>query len=232
MSWAGHKRRQILVDPDLQVGISMNILGWLFFFVVVFALLANAPSIIQVLTADTSEDAYIEAVYRLRSFTQFTVLPLAVTFVCMAIHGVVFTHRIAGPVYRLKMTLREMARRHFSEHGVNLRKKDYFKDLAAELNTVIDALREDAARERRMNAETVESVRQLIGTVERGGAGNQEMLALAHAVLDRAERLDRHLAAAGSEQPADRPHVPLPAADLSAAAAPAAPTPSATGPAK
>lgn len=216
-----YKRRQILVDPDLQVGLSMNLLGWLYFYVVVFALLANAPSIYAVLTADATDGVYFEAVQRLQWFTQFTVLPLAVTFVCVAVHSVVFTHRVAGPIYRIKVTLRDMAQRKYAPHGVKLREKDYFKDVATEMNTVIEALREDAARLRRMNTETLEGARGVVDAIERGGIDRHDLLALAHLTLDRSERLDRHL---GVVDDVKAPHVPLPEAELAAAApAPAAP---------
>ena len=193
MAQTRHKRRQVLVDPDLQVGMSMYIVGWLYFYVVVFALLANAPAILAVLTAESGEAAYVEAVQRLRGFTRYTVFPLALTFVAMAVHGVFITHRVAGPVYRLKKTLRELAQRQVAD-TVHLRKKDYFKDLAVELNTALDSVREDAARRRRLNRDTVDRARELVNLLEEGGPeALDRALAAAHTTLDAAERLDRHL---------------------------------------
>lgn len=214
-----YKRRQILVDPDLQVGLSMNILGWLYFYVVAFALLANAPSVWTVFAASPSDPAYFEAVQRLQWFTQFTVLPLAVTFAAVAVHGVVFTHRVAGPIYRIKMTLRDMAQRRYPSKPVTLRKKDYFKDVAADLTTVIESLREDAARRRRMNEETATGARDLVDALEQGRGSRQEILAMAHLVLDRAERMDRHLAAVLPD--GATPPVPLPEKEVAAAVEPA-----------
>src|SRR5688500_18496196 len=113
MAGDGYKRRQILVDPDLQVGLSINILGWRYFYVVAVAHPATAPSIYTVLSGESAHATYFEAVQRLQWCTQFTVLPRAVTFVCVAVHCVVFTHRVAGPIYRIKATLRDMAQRKY-----------------------------------------------------------------------------------------------------------------------
>jgi hypothetical protein len=190
-----YKRRQILIDAELQIGLSMNILGWLYFYVVLFALLANAPSVWAVFTAGATDPSYFEAVQRLQWFAQFTVMPLAATFIAVGIHGVIFTHRVAGPIYRLKQTLRDMAQRKLPDGPVRLREKDYFKDVAQDLTTVIESMKEDGARRRRMNDETVAAARELLHALETGNETNVDVRAMAHRVLDNAERMDRHLAA-------------------------------------
>jgi hypothetical protein len=193
MSAQRPKRREILIDADLQVGMSMHILGWLYFYLVVFAVLANAPSIWITMTADAGDDVYFEAVQRLHWFLRYSVIPLAITFVCVGAHCIAFSHRIAGPVYRFKVTLRDLARRKLPAFPIQLRRKDYFKDLAADMNTAIDVLREDTVRQRTMNADTIQVARDLVAELERG-ADQRRLLALAHLALDRAEHLDRHLA--------------------------------------
>lgn len=226
MAPEGRKRRQILVDADLQVGLSMHILGWLYFYVILFAVAANGSSLWAVATADVADPRYAEAVQHLRWFTQFTVLPLALTFVCVAIHGVFFTHRVAGPIFRIKSVLRAMAQRRYPAGGVKLREKDFFKDVAAEMDIVIESAREDAARLRRMNQETLTSAREVLAALEKAEPAQPEALTLAHVLLDRAERLDRHLSAAEPEP--RTPRVPLPETEIAGCVpAPAAPAPQA-----
>ena len=77
MSQPKYKRREIMVDSKLQLGLAMNLIGWLYFYVVAFALVANAPAIWDVLTAPETDTAYYDAVQRMQWFTQFTVIPLA-----------------------------------------------------------------------------------------------------------------------------------------------------------
>jgi len=51
--------------------------------------------------------------------------------------GVYYLHRIAGPVYRIEKTIREMAEGKKVE-PIKLRKKDFFKSLAEAVNKLID----------------------------------------------------------------------------------------------
>jgi len=192
MAEVKYKRKQILVDPGFQVGLSVNMLAWLYFYILMFALVVNAPWIWSIFTAGAQDPKYQDAVQRLQWFTRFAVLPLALMFVCVAAHGVVFAHRIAGPVFRIKAVLREVARRQYTSIPVRLRPKDYFKDVAAELTTVVESLRDDADRVRRMNQETLEGARSLAAAIEEGRVGKPELLAMAQATLDRAARFDRH----------------------------------------
>jgi methyl-accepting chemotaxis protein len=195
MAEPNRKRRQILVDSELQFGMSLHLIGWLYFYVIAFALLANAPAIFDFLSGSESDIGYAAAVERMRWFAQSTMLPLAMTFVCVAAHCMVFTHRVAGPAFRIRTVLSELAARRLPQRPVTLRDNDYFKDICTELNKVIDAQREDAARQRRMNAEISSGIRDLAAAIDEGRLGKDELLALAKAATESAERVDRHLAA-------------------------------------
>jgi hypothetical protein len=218
MAEVRYKRKKILIDPGFQVGLSVNMLAWLYFYILMFALVVNAPWIWSIFTASAQDPKYQDAVQRLQWFTRFAVVPLALMFVCVAAHGVVFAHRVAGPVYRIKTVLRDVAKRKYPSTPVRLRPKDYFKDVAAELSTMVDALRDDAARVRRMNQETLEGARGLAAAIEEGRLGKSELLAMAQSTLDHAARFDRHVEDALSPTGAEEAS-PAPSADVDAAAA-------------
>jgi len=211
------RRRQKIVDAKFQLGLGLHLVGWIYLYVVVFAVAANLQALSALVFSDMADPEYVEAVHALRGFARFVVVTLALTFVFMALHAVIVTHRIAGPVYRAKMVLREMARRRFPAK-VKFRDKDYLEDLAEEMTNTVVALREDQGRMRRMNAETAESARRLLAAAEAGAAAS-ELETLAHAVLDASDQLDRHLAEpedeAAAAAAADR--VPVPEAELPAA---------------
>src|SRR5262245_34313827 len=122
MAGPEYKRRQILVDRRLQLGLSIQFVAWLYFYVVAFAVLANAESIWALFTQPDSEDAYLEAVDHLQWFTKLTVLPLTLTFACVAVHGVMITHRLAGPMVRIKAVIRDLAQRRLPTRPITLRK--------------------------------------------------------------------------------------------------------------
>jgi hypothetical protein len=219
MAGAHHRRRQILVDRQVQLGLSVHFVGWLYFYVVAFAVLANAESIWALFTQPDAEAAHIDAVQHLQWFTRLTVLPLTLTFACVAVHGVLITHRVAGPIYRIKSVIRDLVQRRLPSEPVTLRKGDCFRDVAEELTKLVDSTRDDHARRRRMNGETVVALRELVAALESGPRPAAETLAMANQALDRAEFLDRHLAAALTTDAGDA--VPPAAA---AAEAPAAST--------
>jgi hypothetical protein len=217
-----YKRRQILIDRQLQLGLSMHFVGWLYFYVVAFAVLANAESIWALFTQPDSESAYLDAVDHLQWFTKLTVLPLTLTFACVAVHGVLITHRVAGPIYRIKAVIRDLAQRRLPSRPVELRKGDCFRDVAEELTKLVEATRDDHARRQRMNAETVAALRELVAALESGPRPATETLAMANQALDRAEFLDRHLAAALVTGAGDEAPEAVAAAQAPADAAPAA----------
>lgn len=218
MSEPRPKRRRFLVDPELQIGLSTEMVGWIYVYFLVFAVVANLGNVLTVLTAGAEEAAYLAAMDEIRGFARYVVLPMGVTFVAMAVHGVFLTHRIAGPIVRLKRTMREIASRRLPS-PITLRRKDHFKDLADEVNAAVGVLREDTTRRRRMSEEVLQATHRLVRALENPAGDRREALALAHSVLDAAEGLSRHLAVTteSTQQDPDAPgHVPLPEAEIPA----------------
>jgi len=194
MAFFDFKRRKVVVDADMQAGLAFNMMGWLYFYVVMFAVVVNGRAIWTAMTSSEADPDYFDAVQRLQWFTRFSVVPLIAMLVCMAVHGVVSAHRVAGPIVRIKQAIRDVANRAYPPTPVTLRPKDYFKDVASDLSTVVDMLRDDAAQLRRVNDETVAGARETLVAIDEGRLGATELAALARATLERAERCDRHLA--------------------------------------
>jgi len=55
--------------------------------------------------------------------------------------SLLYTHRIAGPVYRVRKHLREAAEGRLPDHPVHLRKRDHFKELAGDLNRCMETMK-------------------------------------------------------------------------------------------
>lgn len=205
-------RRKFLVDPELQIGLSIEMVGWIYVYFLLFSAVANTPNLMALATSKPETAAYLAAVDELRGFARNVVLPMGITFVAMSIHGVYVTHRVAGPVVRMKRAMREIAARRIPG-PFSLRKKDHFKDLADEMNAAVAVLREDSTRRQRMSRETTEKLTELVRLLENRPDDLRPAIALAHSVLDGAESLTRHLDATTD---ATRSAVPLPEADLPA----------------
>ena len=135
------RRKRLVVDKKLQLGMALHIVGYVYLYLVLFALLANLGSLKAVVFGG-SEQAYIEAVSRLKIFVEVFVVPLAATFVCMCLHGVLFSHKVAGPLYRFKVTLRKIQDGDLA-NNIALRNDDFFQDLCEDVNGMITQLRGD-----------------------------------------------------------------------------------------
>lgn len=216
MSSSKPKRRRFLVDPELQIGLSAEMVGWIYVYFLVIAVVANAGHLVTLASADPDAAAYLAALDEIRAFARHVVLPMGVTFVAMAVHGVFLTHRIAGPIVRLQRAVRDLGSRRLPGPVV-LRRKDHFKGLAEELNVAVGVLREDAARRRKMSDEVVRAATRLVAAVESAGdapgGARTNLLASAHAVLDSAETLARQLAVSDGQQPAPDGVSPVPLAE-------------------
>ncbi len=68
-------------------------------------------------------------------------LVMFVTILTVGLFGVFFLHRVAGPVYRFHQLFLRLNRNEIPS-DVYLRKKDFFKEVAFELNTLFKLLRE------------------------------------------------------------------------------------------
>lgn len=57
-----------------------------------------------------------------------------------AVYAIVHSHRVAGPAYRLRNALRHLQTRDY-DHYVQLRSKDFLKDLAEQVNLLNQAMK-------------------------------------------------------------------------------------------
>ena len=67
---------------------------------------------------------------------------LFVTVVAASLGGVFFLHRVAGPIYRIRVTLKQMADLKLPAHEIHLRRGDFFQEVAVELNRLLSQLRQ------------------------------------------------------------------------------------------
>ena len=63
-------------------------------------------------------------------------LVLILTLIIIGAYGVVFLHRVAGPVYRFRQTLLKVNRGEMPQ-DIKLREGDFFHDMAHEINVIL-----------------------------------------------------------------------------------------------
>lgn len=144
MSPATYRRTRILVDKRFQLGISLKIVVCLACYLVLFCLMAFLSPLLALLTGSATGAALDAALHQVGLFVQHLILPLVLTFTCLALHCILLSHRVAGPAYRFCRTFDAMRDGDLSV-DVHLRKGDYLTDVADSYNSMIDSVRTEVA---------------------------------------------------------------------------------------
>lgn len=199
MSERKHRRRRFLIDSFQYRFLGITLL----YFGAVVAILATAiflPLIVDLQRTGPPDPAVSTAA------TEFLTLharfwpALGVTFILVALHAVITSHRIAGPLYRFRATYREIAEGDLAG-SVRLRKNDYLGKDARALNAMIGALRERLSAIQDQHGGAVAALHELGDAIESGQA-ERAREALGHLKDEMhhlEERLDRfHLDDPGS----------------------------------
>lgn len=146
MNQRRYKRKIYIVDPDFQYGLIRKIAAIavliiimsLSFMVSVYYLYGD----VQIEVAQPDPFALEETVSTLPQQVSLIKLLWPVLFICLLVtlififlFGVIISHRMAGPIYRAKRTLEEMALGDL-RGDVRFRKKDDFKSLAESINSL------------------------------------------------------------------------------------------------
>ena len=155
MKLLDYRRRQMIIDKKFQVGVSFRIVVFLASYMLFFCLVSVFMPFISGTIAGGTEDAMIDSVRRIIDFTDWLLIPLVLTFVCLTLHGILLTHRVAGPAYRLERTLKSMRQGDLSI-DIRLRKRDYLASVADAYNEMIVPLRQDVARLRQTVASLID----------------------------------------------------------------------------
>ncbi|MDW8245504.1 MAG: hypothetical protein RMJ84_02900 [Sandaracinaceae bacterium] len=106
----------------------------------------------QMLTIDLIEAGwpreFVEAVAKEadRRLLIEIVVGTSILVVALGIAGIVITHRVVGPAYKMKSLFREVAKGHLKVAG-RLRHGDELQDVFAEFEKMIEALRDNQRRE-------------------------------------------------------------------------------------
>ena len=138
------KRKKILIDPAVQGAVLRRILvHWLYFVLVGFL----AIVILQVITHGIDRPLTEHLTHAWQRFGVLGVVILC--FLPAFIYdSVKLSHRFTGPIYRLRLTLREIADgRHAKD--IYFREDDYWQEIARDVNRISARLRDLESDQRR-----------------------------------------------------------------------------------
>ena len=143
-----NNRKTFLINPKFQI----RFIGHLIFAVAISIAIFYLAELFffkemmrEGIEAKLPDDhVYFELILRQKALMDkvFMITGLIV-FVFLTIFGVLLSHRIAGPLYKLNMSFENMAQKRKVER-ISFRDKDYFQELPESFNKAIEALEEDS----------------------------------------------------------------------------------------
>lgn len=132
-------RRRYLIDP-LQYRIMLTALLYVLAVVLVFASAIFVPLIMALNMEAIDSPALRSAAHEFLSLHNRIWLPVMALIMVLVAHNIFFSHRIVGPLYRIRNDLKRVGDGNLFVH-VRLRKNDYLEKEAASINEMIEALR-------------------------------------------------------------------------------------------
>lgn len=158
-----HRRWRYIIDWRQQMGFTVEIVAVLCGVCVIYSVgvhyLLGNETLFQV-----SIERFREVVLRVNA------VYLAVSSGIFSLMAIGLTHRFVGPAFNMRRVLKSMIKGDYSRK-VHLRKRDYLKDLAAEVNTLRESLLEqqEVVRdlERCLQEKDIEAARELVTRLKR-----------------------------------------------------------------
>ena len=150
------RRKKYFIEPEFQrryIAIIVLVSFILSSIMISFVLLVFTN---KTMLAKMLEMFDVEVPYQL--FFPSLIVAAAIGLIIVGILALFISHRIAGPLYRLKREIREIGEGDFSK-VITLRKNDEFQDLAEVLN--------DALEKTRQRLASLEEVKKSLEEIER-----------------------------------------------------------------
>jgi hypothetical protein len=172
-----HKRSMVLIDREFQLRFISRLGVVLFFYLLVFLLISVVAPVAFTLLGDAPDWALTETAFRVEVLLRLILAPLLCTFLCLFAHGVIETFRIAGPNYRFKAVLRDLAKLRVPR-GVTTRRGDYLRDTAVEFDKALIVLHDGVRDLKRLSTEASARTREALQDAPQGEAAAAALAAL------------------------------------------------------
>ncbi len=171
------KRSKVLIDREFQLRFISRLGVVLFFYLLVFLLISVVAPVAFTLMSDAPDWALTETAFRVEVLLRLILAPLLCTFLCLFAHGVIETFRIAGPNFRFKAVLRDLAKLRLPR-GVTTRRGDYLRDTAAEFDKALIVLHDGVRDLKRLSTEASARTREALQDAPQGEATTAALAAL------------------------------------------------------
>ena len=167
-------RRQLIVDPQFQYGliikfviiVTIVLIASLGLLTFVYSKFTNIALPVSVETGGVVSFGATQLINLSELILPVMLLSAIISGVAIYIFGLFFSHKMAGPVYRLRNDIAEMTAGDL-ERKVSLREKDCFQLLATDINCLrqhwYDSILEMKTINKKINAVSNEVQKELLG---------------------------------------------------------------------
>ncbi len=139
MIMRNHKRRNFFIDRQFQLKYILLVIFMLLLYTIVFVGILFIPQLLP-LIFNSPLDEKVKAAEILLLYHKHVWPAVFIVIPLFGFFSIFLTHKIAGPVYRLKMKLQQMTAWRLDSR-VTLRKGDDFQELADCVNLLSDELK-------------------------------------------------------------------------------------------
>ncbi|GEM_PF-3683750 len=185
------RRRRYFINPRIQGPLLLHALGYAFFFLLVMALGIFSPLVeaMEGLPAAQQNPFWNPAYSLLYLHTHFWPLALLAVSV-IALHSILSSHRMAGPLFRLSALFRAMKKGELPGRQV-IRKRDFLHPEFEEFNAMVEAWREKIQEARKEAA----NLEKLAGLLQEEALFSESatLLDLVQSITDSRKKLSKSL---------------------------------------
>lgn len=163
------------------------VLSYVFLYILVFAFFIFVPLAYQMQTESISFRLQEVASAFITLHEHFWPATLVVFFI-IALHSIRVSHRMAGPVFRFKETMKSIQKKDLSKN-ITLRKGDFFADLMEEINRATESISEGIKDIKAKDENLYQAIQGLTAKVERGTVSIEELKESVTGISKNEERL-------------------------------------------
>ncbi len=141
MNKSSRRRKIYLIDKPNQIKFASLVIGYLILYVLLMVIIIFLPASLTLLSKDALTVEKYEASKEFFSLDARIWPALIIIALVIGIHSIFITHKVFGPLYRLRKSLQQMQEGDLSFEA-KIRNKDYLIEYIDELNTVLKVFRE------------------------------------------------------------------------------------------
>lgn len=188
---AKHPRKKKFISREIQGRFVLTVIPYLILYTVIMLLVFMAPAAIALVT-DVPLEEQEKAAQAFLMFHKSLWPAIFFSLSFIALHSILVSHKIAGPVYRFERKVQELTQGDVSR-DVQLREGDYFQGLMTALNQMSTALKGELNFIREENSAACALSSRLIAELQEGRLSEEQIKARLEALAASQNRLQERL---------------------------------------